>query len=98
MHCDVFEQAESKAVADSMRKKLVDAKQFAADARAIAADGLGPRRRVDSALMGETANPTTAGMHNHFSRPRRPHDPSNPRKAIDAVFGDNGPIIEGLAD
>ena len=47
--------------------------------------------------MAETANPTTPGMHNHFNPQRRPHDPSNPRKEIDRVFGEDAPIIEGIA-
>ncbi len=46
--------------------------------------------------MAETANPTTPGMHNHFNPQRRPHDPANPRKEIDRVFGEDARIIEGL--
>lgn len=41
-------------------------------------------------------NPTKPGIHNHLHRPVRPHDPANPRPAIDRVFGDEAPIIEGL--
>ncbi len=41
-------------------------------------------------------NPTTPGIHNHLTPPARAHDPANPRKAVDRVFGDQAPIIEGL--
>lgn len=41
-------------------------------------------------------NPTTPGMHNHLHPPEALPDPSNPRKAIDRVFGVDAPIIEGI--
>jgi hypothetical protein len=47
--------------------------------------------------MADGANPTMPGIHNHFRRPVRAHDPANPRKLVDRVFGDEAPIIEGLA-
>ena len=39
-YCDELERAGNKTAADEMRKKLADAVKFAAEAKAIAADGV----------------------------------------------------------
>ena len=41
--------------------------------------------------MGDTANPTTSGMHNHLGPQAVPRDPQ-----IDRVYGVDAPIIEGV--
>jgi hypothetical protein len=46
--------------------------------------------------MGDTANPTTPGPHNHLARLPAPRDPANPRAEIDRVFGIDASVIEGL--
>jgi len=58
--------------------------------------GIGAPGAGEVISMAETANPTTSGLHNHLHAPRQAHDPHSPRKVIDAVFGDEAPIIEGL--
>lgn len=48
MHCDMIEQQHGKAAADLMRKKLHDAANFAANAQALAADGLTPEAALSA--------------------------------------------------